>query len=213
MDAANPFFDSLDGVLFTEGLHTLLLYPNAREGTSYAIPDATVFIASYAFTQSASNRLTHLTLGASLREAGVCAGLGGYPQAGATSHGFLRTGEWSLVYYSLVGEQSLSVSPESTHLSIVGGLLYAEGGTRVLGRVDRRIKEVVLGRDVASVDPIAFYGCPFLQTVYYEGDAASYAAISVGYQNDELAVSTVLFYSESAADGCWHYVGGQPTPW
>ena len=213
VDAANPFFDSLDGVLFTEGLHTLLLYPNAREGTSYAIPDATVFIASYAFTQSASNRLTHLTLGASLREAGVCAGLGGYPQAGATSHGFLRTGEWSLVYYSLVGEQSLSVSPESTHLSIVGGLLYAEGGTRVLGRVDRRITEVVLGRDVTSVDPIAFYGCPFLQTVYYEGDAASYAAISVGSQNDELAVATVLFYSESAADGCWHYVGGQPTPW
>ena len=213
VDAANPFFDSLDGVLFTEGLHTLLLYPNARASTSYVIPDETVFIASYAFTQSASNRLTSLTLGASLREAGVCAGLGGYPQMGATAHGFLRTGEWSLVYYSLTGAQSLSVSAENTHLSIKGGLLYAEGGTRVLGRVDRRITEVVLGSDVQSVDPLAFYGCPFLKTVYYEGDAASYAAITVGYQNDELTSATVLFYSESAAAGCWHYVGGQPTPW
>ena len=49
VDEQNPKFTSLDGVLFTKSLHTLVFYPNGNKRTEYAIPDETVLIADTAF--------------------------------------------------------------------------------------------------------------------------------------------------------------------
>ena len=214
VDAENPYFDSLDGVLFTEGLHTLILYPIANGATEYTVPDQTVFLAMGAFVQSPASTLTKLTLGASLRAAGVCHYGYGYPIRADGSYDFARTGEWSLLYYSMTGKRELLLSAQNTALSIRDGVLYGKEGTQLLCVLDRsRVSSVTVSASVQAVEALAFFGCQSLRSVYYEGSAAAWEAVIFGGQNDSLSAATVYFYSESAASGCWHYVNGVPTPW
>lgn len=49
VDSDNPSFTSLDGVLFTKSLYTLIKYPLAKNQKSYTVPAATVEIAYGAF--------------------------------------------------------------------------------------------------------------------------------------------------------------------
>jgi BspA type Leucine rich repeat region (6 copies) len=63
VDALNPVYSSVNGVLFDKNQVTLLYYPGGRAG-SYTIPDGVTSIPSYAF-QSCPN-LTSLTVPASV---------------------------------------------------------------------------------------------------------------------------------------------------
>ena len=49
VDKTNPAFTSLDGVLFTKSLYTLVKYPLAMAATSYTVPSSTIEIAYGAF--------------------------------------------------------------------------------------------------------------------------------------------------------------------
>lgn len=64
---ANTFFSSLDGVLFNKDQTDLLLYPRARTGASYVVPDGTTVINASAFFQS---QLSAIQLPDSLQEIG-----------------------------------------------------------------------------------------------------------------------------------------------
>ena len=46
----NPFFASVDGVLFSKNLSVLIKYPEGREESAYRIPDSVRKIAPYAFS-------------------------------------------------------------------------------------------------------------------------------------------------------------------
>lgn len=52
VDENNPYFYSLDGVLFSRGMGALLCYPAAREGTEYTIPEGTQMLASCGFYET-----------------------------------------------------------------------------------------------------------------------------------------------------------------
>ena len=49
VDANNPYYTSIDGVLFTKDMTTLVAYPEEKEGSSYTVPDGVETISSYAF--------------------------------------------------------------------------------------------------------------------------------------------------------------------
>lgn len=49
VDVDNPYFTSVDGVLFSKDLQELLYYPNAKIGETYAIPLSTQSIGNSAF--------------------------------------------------------------------------------------------------------------------------------------------------------------------
>lgn len=214
VDAENPYFDSLDGVLFTEDLHTLILYPIANGATEYTVPDQTVFLAAGAFEQSSNATLRRLTLGASLRACGVCHYGFGYPVRADGSYDFARTGEWSLLYYSMTGAREILLSAQNTALAIQNGALYDKAGTRLLCVLNRgTVNSVTVPASVTAIEDLAFFGCQRLQSVYYEGTSAAWEAVTKGAQNESLLAATVYFYSESDAVGCWHYVDGVPALW
>lgn len=52
VDAINPQYCSVDGVLFSKDKKTLLIYPNGRNDREYTLPEATEEISKYAFCQS-----------------------------------------------------------------------------------------------------------------------------------------------------------------
>ena len=64
VDAKNPNFQAIDGVLFTKtNPITLKEYPRAKTGTSYVIPNGTEKIQDYAFFDAA---ITNITIPASV---------------------------------------------------------------------------------------------------------------------------------------------------
>ncbi len=67
MDALNPSFSSVGGVLFDKSQTTLIQYPGARAG-AYTIPSSVTSIADYAFRYCAS--LTDVTMGNSVTSIG-----------------------------------------------------------------------------------------------------------------------------------------------
>lgn len=46
----NEYYISVDGVLFTSDMSTLILYPHAKSGASYTVPDGVQYIVSEAFS-------------------------------------------------------------------------------------------------------------------------------------------------------------------
>ncbi|MBR4656144.1 MAG: leucine-rich repeat domain-containing protein, partial [Oscillospiraceae bacterium] len=52
VDAANPNYKDMDGVLYTRDGTTLLRYPAAKEGTAYSVPAGVVTVGSSAFMNS-----------------------------------------------------------------------------------------------------------------------------------------------------------------
>ena len=58
VDGSNPWFDSVEGVLYTEGQVEILKYPSARTDTTFEVPSGTVILEPSAFNGSAVKAFT-----------------------------------------------------------------------------------------------------------------------------------------------------------
>ena len=67
----NQHLELKDGVLYTKGLDTLILYPAARLGTSYSVNEGTSFVRANAF--HSAQHLTEITLPNSVKTVGTFA--------------------------------------------------------------------------------------------------------------------------------------------
>lgn len=70
VDEDNPYFKSINGVLFTKDEKTLLCMPNGTSRSTYTVPDTVTKIGKYAFFQ---NHIDSITLPSSLEEIGAYA--------------------------------------------------------------------------------------------------------------------------------------------
>ena len=70
VDALNPTYSSLDGVLFNKTADTLIGFPRGRRG-GYIVPDSVTNIGEYAFFDCAG--LTNVTMGSRVAEIGYAA--------------------------------------------------------------------------------------------------------------------------------------------
>ena len=68
VDAENPYYCSIDGVLFTHDLKTLVRYPMNKAGQYYSVPEGVEIIAESAFHNC--TQLKHVTLPGSIERIG-----------------------------------------------------------------------------------------------------------------------------------------------
>lgn len=68
VDEANEYYTSVDGVLYTKDMKTLLVYPLMKEETTYTIPDGVERVCSCAFYKNET--LTRIDLPETLKEIG-----------------------------------------------------------------------------------------------------------------------------------------------
>ena len=102
----NTVFTSLDDVLFTKDLTTIIKYPNAKSGATYTLPEQTVRIAAGAFTTLYSNQgallLEKIYLGAESVTAGVRNYGYGYENAR-----YFESNPWDTIIAKLSGEKTV----------------------------------------------------------------------------------------------------------
>ena len=99
-DPENPLFTSVDGVLFSKDLKTLVLYPNARAEEHYDLPAGTKEIGEYAFSDAVG--LTSVSFPMGLEKIGQC--------------GFYRTGLTRVVLPPSVKEVGKFAFSDCVHL-------------------------------------------------------------------------------------------------
>lgn len=77
------------------------------------------------------------------------------------------------------------------------------------------LAEIALPSGVTSIGEDAFYACSSLTAVWYGGDEAAWADVSVGTDNGALTTGKVYFYSPDppvAEGNYWHYADDGVTP-
>ena len=149
VDALNPGYSSLDGVLFNKSQTTLTAYPGGKAG-SYSVPNSVTSIGDEAFLGCAS--LTSVTIPDSLISIGIGAFHGCTSLTSVTlGHSVTSIGDWA--FYRCTSLTSLSI-PDS--VTTIGSQAFADCAS---------LTSVTLGHSVTSIGVQAFSSCTNLTSV------------------------------------------------
>jgi hypothetical protein len=155
VDAANPAYRSMDGVLFNKAMTTLIQYPSGKEG-AYAIPVNVNFIEDAAFAYC--GRLTSVTIPPSVTDMGYqafdhCANLAHVSLSGS----FTRINDYA--FYGCASLTSISIPDGVTRI-----------GQQAFDACSGLTK-VVIPASVTSIGSSGFNACRNLEAVLFEGNA------------------------------------------
>ena len=218
VDAANPNYQSLDGVLYTKGLTHLATYPEAKNaGGRYSVAEGTSTIDEGAFT---SARITSVTLPASLRRVEKAAFVSSQVTSLALPDGFESMGDMAFWYMPKLERVDLGGTTAVSDSAFRYDKALTEVNFRPdLGRLatvedyafeDAPITAVTVPDSVTSIGKFAFSGNSSLTRVHLgsgltsigEGaflGASSLASLSVAPANPVYSVDGGVLYQKSMA--------------
>jgi len=161
VEAGNPAFTAVDGVLFSIDGKTLILYPANRAGTTYKVPSGVTAIWEGAFSES--KNLTEIT---------VEAGNSTFMSKGGV---LFSADEKTLIAYP-AGKKGSYVIPE---------------GTLVIGQaafMGSAISAVTMPSTLCFVNEIAFLGCNSLTSITILSDTLSFSemAFILGFEGERV---------------------------
>lgn len=177
VDAANLVFSSVDGILFNKGQTELLLYPVARVGASYSIPNGVTNIGDFAF--AVCTGLSSVTIPNSVERIGnqafqYCSGLQSVTLGdGVTSIGYAAFESCGLINLTIstglsdLGESAFASCSSLTSLTLPNGLTNI-GKYAFLGCSE--LTSLTIPKSVISIGRLAFAVCPALASVTFEGN-------------------------------------------
>ncbi len=143
VDEDNPYYTSVDGVLFTKDMSLLHTYPRAREGAEYTVPDGVTEVATTTFMLP--NRLQTLYLPDSVE---------------SVHYTFGATSACSL--------QNIHVSETNPYLTSVDGILYDKDMTELLAYPNKNSNTVyTVPETVEHIYKESFWFMEYLQTVIF----------------------------------------------
>ncbi|MGO9203306.1 MAG: leucine-rich repeat protein, partial [Limisphaerales bacterium] len=216
VDALNPVYSSVDGVLFDKGRTTLLQYPGGKAG-SYSIPDGVTSIGDSAFDSCTG--LTSVTIPSSVGNIGDwafdgCSNLTGVYFQGNTPacNSSAFTGDSASVYY-LAG--TTGWGPEYAGLpgflwDPLAGVAYTSAnGAITITKYTGPGGSVIIpgainGLPVTGIGGSAFYGCTDLTSVVVPDSVTSIGdfAFSGASLGSVTIPSSVTDIGEAAFGGC-----------
>lgn len=190
VDALNPNFQSLDGVLFEAGFNTLVCFPPGRQDSEYTIPPETTQIGRGAFY--------------------FCEGLSKV----ILPEGLLSIENWSFKGCSDLVEAVIpnSVTQIGTgayhfcyaleHVVLPEGLTSIE---RELFSTCTNLSSIFIPKGITSIDNFAFRSCNELVSISFAGNAPSISFWSFDDVHPDAKI-----YVIPAATGFGEFLGGIP---
>ena len=151
----NSSFVSVDGVIFTKSLYTLVAYPSNSKTVKYQIPDETVRVASNAFFRLRNTN--HIVIGKNVAIFGIANWGSGYlddPSKNmggnfiGSEMGDIRSG----IYNNACNSISFSVHPDNEYYKEVDGVIYNRNMTSLLVVGDCFVTEVVIPNTVKEIE-------------------------------------------------------------
>lgn len=140
VDENNPYFSSVDGVLFSKDKTLIMLYHKKNRKTEYVIPDSVISIGDIDFNGCSS--LKRITIGSGVES--------------IEHHAF----------QNCTSLESITVSENNSNFSSAGGVLYNKDKTElILCPVKNEKTEYVIPDSVVTIRDIAFNDCSLLKSV------------------------------------------------
>ncbi len=185
IDEANPSFSDLDGVLFNKDQTELIVYPPARGGTSYAIPDGVTGIGMDAFLRS---RLSRVTIPESVTNIEFeafrfCSGLAeitipnsvinigdwAFASCAGLTNATVGSGVTNIGFYAFVSctaLKSISIEESNRVYTSAGGVLLSKDQSElILYPTARTGDPYTIPSSVTTIRSRAFEGCSNLRSL------------------------------------------------
>lgn len=149
----NPYYSSLNGVLYDEGKTTLYRVPQALK--EVAIPSSVTDIAAYAFSECSS--ITSLTLPASLKSIRE----GAFYRCYGLTTLEIPASVTTIEFYAFAqcrALQSINVNKDNLYYSSIDGVVYNRDKTTLCYAPVGRL-EIIVPSSVEKIGDFAFEGC------------------------------------------------------
>lgn len=160
VDEDNPAFITVDGVIFTKSMYTLVAYPSDSKIVKYRIPDETVRVASEAFYQMTNTN--HIVIGKNVEIIGIANWGSGYLDDPTKNNGGnIIDSELGYIRMRIINETqntiSFSVHPDNKVYKEVDGVIYNYDMTRLIVVGDCFITELTIPNTVKIIDSMACF--------------------------------------------------------
>ena len=160
----HPTYTSVDGVLFTKDMKTLVQYPAGKSNTAYTVPEGVTTIGDYAFSNC--SYLSTITLPASLTEIGARA----FQYCSALTSITIPEGVKSIGQYAFYCSGVTSVY-FSDNVEVIGDYAFSECFS---------LTTIDLPASLKSVGEWAFAISMNLKTINYRGTQAQWNQVELG---------------------------------
>ena len=228
VDEENAFFRSIDGVLFSKDVKTLIRCPEAKVAEVYVVPDGVEFIEERAFARCVSINAIVVSEGVArlgLNAFSYCDSLKSisfptsvrYLSFGTGYNDFLTDGSDALA--------SIEVAEDNPNYKTIDGVLFSKDGKRLIKRprgkdsenyvvpdgveeiadgafrACSQLKTLVIPERVAKIGEYAFAGCVGLTSIDVAGKNPAYCSIDgVLFSKDESGNPRILVKYPSASE-------------
>jgi hypothetical protein len=196
IEEGNPSYEQQDGVLFSKGLTTLILYPEGKQDEQYTIPNSVTNVGRTAFCECTSlknivipNTVTNIAVRAflkcsNLNNIGVEKGNPSYEQQDGV---LFSKGLTTLIIYPGGKQDAQYTIPNS--VTKIGEWAFADCTS---------LKSIFIPKTVTKIGDGAFSGCTSLNNIGIEEGNPSYEQQDVVLFSKGL--TTLILYPEGRQD-------------
>lgn len=164
----NATYTSVDGVLYTKNLYTLIKFPSASAIQKLIISENTYMIANKAFDNC--KNLSAIHFGVNIDTVGVLNWGSGYPVKDGIVN--VYSGEIIRIYQAMTGEKELTIAPENDSYCMDDIGLYNITKTTLLYIHNKSITTYKVAANLTSIEDIGGYNmfddCSLLQSISVE---------------------------------------------
>jgi hypothetical protein len=203
VDAANPNFASVGGVLFDKSVGTLLQFPPGRGG-SYTVPDGVITLAGQSFTDCSN--LVNIIIANSVTtiqdQAFVaCSGLTSVTLGGGVSSLGIQ------VFGGCSSLTNISVDPANTNFASAGGVWFDKSMTTLIEYPGGKAGDYAIPNGVTTIGQYAFSQCDGLTALTMPSSLTTISDWGIQYCS---GLKNLTFGSGVTSIGyaaCWYCSG------
>ena len=220
----NKNYVSVDGVLFTKNMSTLVAYPAGNERSTYTIPYGVKKICVLAYCENLKEIVfpdSVIDASSELFMVGCCSLTNIVVSPGnnifwsADGVLFANIEVNFLVTYPAANERSTYTIPDGVeiiypeafaHSKNLKSVTISESVTAIYESAFMcctSLREITIPKSVIEIKDSAFENCDSLKNVYYLGTRAQWKAVVIGTKNEALTRATVHCIDDPPCDHVW----------